>query len=216
MPDYLESCKKAGMSQAEQTTFFSAAERFAQMWEKCTDAAAVLNGVRKETEQVFAIPSEGMLCPLLTKGDREFGGHGPEVNCTVTLRVTADKTAVDAVIEMAAKETGGGDTQAKGVWTRRVFTAPGGTKIVRINGSTYSRARFVSTGAGSEFGICNEGIVYDSQKGQSQITGSVIKSIVMVGDTGGPDVTANPNDCRCDTKVSRIDFNPVKVIVAPL
>lgn len=216
MPDYFESCKKVGMSATEWNAFNSAAERFAQMWEKCSDAAAAMNNVRAETEQVFSIASEGMLCPLLTKGDREFAGHGPDVTCNVTLKITPDKTAVEAVIEMIVKETGGGDTEAKGFWTRRIYTAPGGTKIVRINGGTVSTARFVSAGAGGEFGICNEGIVYDSQRGQITITGSVIKAIVMVGDTGGPDVTANPNDCRCDTKISRIDFNPVKVIVAPL
>jgi microsomal dipeptidase-like Zn-dependent dipeptidase len=33
--DYIESCKKTGMSQAEQNAFFSGAERFVQMWEKC-------------------------------------------------------------------------------------------------------------------------------------------------------------------------------------
>jgi microsomal dipeptidase-like Zn-dependent dipeptidase len=216
MPDYFESCKKVGMSAGEWNAFNSAAERFAQMWEKCTGAAADLNNVSTETEQVFSIASEGMLCPMLTKGDREFAGHGPDVSCTVTLKITPDKTAVDAVITMTASETGGGDTEAKGFWTRRVYTAPGGTKIIRIDGAVFSAARFVSAGAGSEFGSCNEGIVYDSQKGQINITGSVIKSIVMVGDTGGPDVTANPNDCRCDTKISRIDFNPVKVIISPL
>lgn len=216
MPDYFESCKKVGMSAGEWNAFNSAAERFALMWEKCTGAAAAMNNVRTETEQVFSIASEGMLCPLLTKGDREFAGHGPDVNCTVTLKITPDKTAVDAVITMTASETGGGDTEAKGFWTRRVYTAPGGTKIVRIDGAVFSAARFVSAGAGSEFGSCNEGIVYDSQKGQINITGSVIKSIVMVGDTGGPDVTANPNDCRCDTKISRIDFNPIKIIISPL
>lgn len=215
MPDYLESCKKK-MSAAEQTSFHSAAERFAQMWEKCTDAAAVMNNVRTETEKIFSIPSEGMLCPLLTKGDREFGGHGPEVTCKVTLRITADKLGVEAVIEMTAKETGGGDTEAKGSWVRRIYTAPGGTKVTRINGSVVSTARFVSGGAGSEFGSCNEGLVYNSATGQIQISGNIIKAIIMVGDTGGPDVTANPNDCRCDTKISKIDFNPISVMVAPL
>ncbi|MFI5133468.1 MAG: hypothetical protein ACHQEB_03985 [Chitinophagales bacterium] len=35
LPDYIESCRKAGMTTAEQNAFFSSAERFAQMWEKC-------------------------------------------------------------------------------------------------------------------------------------------------------------------------------------
>jgi hypothetical protein len=35
LPDYIESCKRLGMTAAEQDAFFSSAERFAQMWEKC-------------------------------------------------------------------------------------------------------------------------------------------------------------------------------------
>jgi microsomal dipeptidase-like Zn-dependent dipeptidase len=219
LPAYIESMSvipKQGMTAQEKEIFFSSAEYFAQMWEKCTDAAARINKVSTETVKTFNIPAEGMLCPLLSKGDREFGGHGPEVNCTVTLRITPDGLGVDAMIEMIAKETSGGDTEAKGFWTRRVYNAPGGTKIAKVNGDSKSTATFVSGGAGSEFGICNEGLVYSSDAGQIRITGSIIKSIVMVGDTGGPDVTANPSDCRCDTKISKITFNPISVTVKPL
>jgi hypothetical protein len=219
LPAYIESMSvipKQGMTTKEKEIFWSGAEYFAQMWEKCTDAAARINKVGEESVKTFTMNPEGMLCPLLVKGDREFGGHGPEVNCTVSLRITPDGQGVDAIIEMTADETGGGDTKAKGSWTRRVYNAPGGTKISKINGDIKATAHFVSGGAGSEFGFCNEGLVYSSEAGQIRLTGSIIKSIVMVGDTGGPDVTANPNDCRCDTKISKIVFNPVSVTVKPL
>lgn len=35
LPDYIESCRKVGMTAAEENAFFSSAERFAQMWERC-------------------------------------------------------------------------------------------------------------------------------------------------------------------------------------
>ena len=35
LPDFIESCRKVGMTTAEQNAFFLSAERFAQMWEKC-------------------------------------------------------------------------------------------------------------------------------------------------------------------------------------
>lgn len=219
LPAYLESMtelRSGKMTAEEKKLFFSSAEFFARMWENCTDAAARINKVSTETARTFTIPPEGMLCPLLRKGDREFGGHGPEVNCTVNLQITSDGLGVDAIIRMTAKETGGGDTEAGGVWTRRVYNAPGGTRIAKINSDMSSSATFVSGGAGSEFGFCNEGLVYSSDAGQIRITGSIIKSIVMVGDTGGPDVTANPDDCRCDTKISKIVFNTVSVTVKPL
>jgi microsomal dipeptidase-like Zn-dependent dipeptidase len=39
-PDFIESCRKVGMTTAEQNAFFSSAERFAQMWEKCNSSKA--------------------------------------------------------------------------------------------------------------------------------------------------------------------------------
>ena len=37
-PDFVQSCRNVGMTAAEQDAFFSSAERFAQMWEKCNSA----------------------------------------------------------------------------------------------------------------------------------------------------------------------------------
>lgn len=216
LPDYIQSCLKAGMTKEEHDVFNDGANRFYTMWDKCENRAAALNNIKAEQEKTFTMSAQGPLCPLLIKGDREFGGNGPSMTCTVILKIVDGGMGVDAVINLTAKETKGGDTEAGGTWTRRVYTAPGGTKIVKINGDTESTAHFVSAGAGSEFGICNEGLVYDSEKGQIKITGSIIKSIVMVGDTGGPDVTADKNDCRCDSQLKKIVFNPVKVIITPL
>jgi len=34
-PEFIASWERVGMTAAEKATFFSSAERFAQMWEKC-------------------------------------------------------------------------------------------------------------------------------------------------------------------------------------
>ncbi len=216
LPDYIESMKKVGMTVEELEGFNSAANRFANMWDKCETRAANFNNVKAEEEKTFIMPSQSSLCPLLVKGDREFGGHGPDINVTVTLKISADGAGVDAVIKMTAKETAGGDTEAGGTWTKRVYTAPGGTRILKINSELTGKAHVLSGGAGSEFGSCNEGLVYDSGKGQVKITGTLIKSIVVTGDTGGPDVTATANDCHCDTGIKKITFNEVSVTIVPL
>lgn len=216
LPDYIASMKKAGMTEEESDAFFGAANRFANMWDKCEARAADFNNVEAEEVKTFTPAAEDKLCPTLVSGDREFAGHGPDVTVTVTLKIVAGGTGIDAVIKMTANETQGGDTKASGTWTRRVYTAPGGTKIKKINGDTESKAHFVSHGAGSEFGICNEGLVYDSNKGQITITGDLIKSIVMVGDTGGPDVTVNSSNCGCDTNLKKLAFNSISVTVVPL
>jgi microsomal dipeptidase-like Zn-dependent dipeptidase len=43
-PAFIESMKSAGMTTGEQSTFFSSAERFAQMWEKCDSSKANVLG----------------------------------------------------------------------------------------------------------------------------------------------------------------------------
>lgn len=216
LPDYIRSCIKAGMTREEHDAFNSAAERFVSMWEKCESRSADFNNIEGPVEKTFNISPEDQLCPTLVSGDREYAGHGPDITCTVTLKIAQGGAGVDAIIKFTANETAGGDTKAAGTWTRRVYNAPAGSKVTKINSETEGKAHVLSGGAGSEFGICNEGLVYTSESGKVKITGGLIKSIVVVGDTGGPDVTANPNDCRCDTHLKKITFNPVSVTIGPI
>jgi Membrane dipeptidase (Peptidase family M19) len=218
LPAYIESWKNAGMTAQERNTFFSSAEYFAQMWEKCEDGAVRLNKVEDGKEVTFTIPVQGVLCPTtLVSGDREFGGHGPAIVCNARLAITTDKQGIELLLDYSAKETDNGDTHVTGRWSKRVYNAPGGSKISGINLTDMTaRAFFTSAGAGAEFGSCNEGIVYNSQSGTIRITGTLIKSIIMVGDTGGPDVSADPNNCRCDVNIKQITFNPVKVTLEPI
>ena len=72
-----------------------------------------------------------------------------------------------------------------------------------------SVVNFRGAGAGAEFGICNEGVVQ-----QAIVTGGLIRRIVVVGDTGGNDVSAG-GGCRCDTKIKSINFNPVTITTLP-
>ena len=68
-------------------------------------------------------------------------------------------------------------------------------------------------GEASMFG-CNEGQVHSSGA-DFVINGGLIQSMIIVGDTGGPDIN-NGGDCRCDTKIKKITFNSVTVTVARL
>ena len=147
------------------------------------------------------------LCPTtLERGDREFGG-GPLINVTARLRVTADGSGIDAVITYRAEETGGDRSTATGTFTQRVFNASAGTRILSVAAATASSTvlNFRGGGAGAEFGICNEGVVQDAPA-----TGGLIRRIVVVGDTGGNDISAG-GGCRCDTKIKSINFNPVRI-----
>lgn len=218
MPDYLESCKKVGMTTQEQTAFYSAAERFAQMWEKCTSSAATLNGAgAAPVAQTFTPATIGELCPKNhVAGDADFGGHGPVINCSVTLRITPDAQNVEAVIDFDARESSSDWSEVKGQWIQHLYTAPGGMKITAINSAVSSTTNFVSRAAGGEASMfgCNEGQVHSSGA-DFVINGGLIQSMIIVGDTGGPDIN-NGGDCRCDTKIKKITFNSVTVTVARL
>lgn len=159
------------------------------------------------TPGVITLTNIGELCPTtLVSGDREFGG-GPLININAQLEITADESGIDAVISYRAEETGGDLTTATGQFRRRVFNAATGTRIVSISSSTSASAvvNFRGVSAGSEFGICNEGVLQ-----VAPVTGGLIQRIVVVGDTGGDDVSSG-GDCRCDTKIKSISFNPVSI-----
>ena len=151
------------------------------------------------------------LCPTtLERGDREFGG-GPLINITARLERTADESGIDVIINYRAEETGGDRTTATGQFRQRVFNAAAGFRIIALNPSMTSSSvvNFRGAGAGAEFGICNEGVVQ-----QAIVTGGLIRRIVVVGDTGGNDVSAG-GGCRCDTKIKSINFNPVTITTLP-
>lgn len=151
------------------------------------------------------------LCPsTLERGDREFGG-GPLININARLEITADGSGLDVIINYRAEETGGDRTTATGSFRERVFNAPAGNRIVRVDAATATSQvlNFRGAGAGAEFGICNEGVVQTPP-----VTGGLINRIVVVGDSGGNDVAAGA-ECRCDTKIKSVIFNPVRVITVP-
>ncbi|MCX6319394.1 MAG: S8 family serine peptidase [Bacteroidetes bacterium] len=151
------------------------------------------------------------LCPTtLERGDREFGG-GPRINIVANLVVTADGSGLDVVISYRAEEMGGDRTTATGSFRQRVFNASAGTRIVSVVATTATSAvtNFMGAGAGAEFGICNEGVVQEPP-----VTGGLIRRIVVVGDSGGNDVSAG-GGCRCDTKIKSVQFNQVLINTAP-
>ena len=163
-----------------------------------------------ETVTAISLSDIGELCPTtLVSGDREFGG-GPLINVTARLERTADESGIDIIINYRAEETGGDHTTATGEFRQRVFNVAAGTRIVSLAAATSSSSvvNFRGAGAGAEFGICNEGVVQDAP-----VTGGLIRRIVVVGDTGGNDVSAG-GGCRCDTKIRSISFNPVTISTA--
>lgn len=92
------------------------------------------------------------LCPnSLNRGDREFGGHGPEIKCEVKLRIDKDGTGLWADITFSAIETQHDWSETRGKWSKRVYDAPYGKKITGIISDKASRTKFISPPAGFQF-----------------------------------------------------------------
>ncbi|HMN91105.1 MAG TPA: membrane dipeptidase, partial [Saprospiraceae bacterium] len=205
LPDYIRSWEAAGMTQAEKEVFFSSAEYFAQMWEKCERRSrALVAGPRVITPEPI-----GILCPnTRTRGDAEFGG-GPLINAHVTIQIVNDGRSVDATIYFKAEETKGDWSTVEQTWTRRLYDAPDNARITHITSEiTSSVVNYRGPNAGSEFGACKDGQIVTPP-----VTGNLIRAIQIIGDTGGSDISSD-NDCSCDTQIRGIEFNPINLTLA--
>ncbi len=82
------------------------------------------------------------------RGDREFGGNGPLINCRVRLKVSPNRRHIIALVYFHAKETKSDWSTTEARWERTVFTAPPGKRIARIAGQADSWVSFLSKKAG--------------------------------------------------------------------
>ncbi|HMR06464.1 MAG TPA: hypothetical protein PKA88_11820 [Polyangiaceae bacterium] len=95
---------------------------------------------------------ENALVPsTLVRGDREFGGNGPDITCSADLTVSTDRRSVVAKIFFEAVETKGDRSTTRQTWKLKVYNAPAGQKIDRILSSTHSEVRFRSVKGGFQF-----------------------------------------------------------------
>lgn len=164
-----------------------------------------------EKDAQFVPVTIGPYCPKkLLGGDREFGGHGPEIWAWVKLRIV-DSRFIVADLYLHARETVSDWSETEGTWSKTIYTAPAGTEITRIVSGVYSEVHYTS----------KPGVNAFSPAGLVQAIGGARGSDVpfkddglvmrwnIVGDTGGDDISTddNPND---DTQVA-IQLNPVKI-----
>jgi Ricin-type beta-trefoil lectin domain-like len=175
---------------------------------KINTNATTSQGERAETVTLNNISTE--LCPkTLEVGDRFFYG-GPVINAIILLEKTPDEKGIDAVISYKAAETARDNTTVIGTFRQRVYTASPGIRVAGIEADYFQSkvVNFTGRGAGADGRICNEG-----HAEVPPVSGSSVREIVVVGDTGFNDVSEG-GGCRCDTKIKSIKFNPVRIRVA--
>lgn len=127
----------------------------------CAAALVGLSGVRAleaADTQTVEIRANDITAPLvpkeLVRGDREFGGHGPRISCSVRVYVSPDQQRLLARVSFNAQETQPDHSTTRGEWEREIYTAPPGQRIVSFvgpasgPGSSLSAVTFVSRKAG--------------------------------------------------------------------
>lgn len=207
MADFLRDVKNRNTQVHEN--LMSSAEYFARMWEKCDERSRGISGGVAGSRIVQPDPITN-LCPAnKVAGDSDFGGHGPQVTGDVTLRVSSDGNRLEAVVNISARETQSDWSEVRGTWTRTLYTAATGMRITAI--STATRANISQVLAGGGRFEPTQGCDGDEH---TLTPGGPVARIIMVGDTGGGDISTDA-DCNCDTRINRIEFNPVTVTLAP-
>jgi hypothetical protein len=190
----------------------NSAEYFATMWSKIERRSRDLSQAPTTGKFTFNVPPLTNLCPSRhVGGDTEFGGHGPTVNGRITLAPSADGSSLQARITLDARETTHDWSQVQGDWTVQVGdTAPAGTRFTSVNSATTSTFNTTLNGGGR-----NE-VFEGCDGGEHVVTPSSgpVSRIVIVGDTGGGDISTDSN-CNCDTRIVRIEFKTIEATLSP-
>jgi hypothetical protein len=172
--------------------------------------------VRKDTTVQVMPSTVGPYCPSkLLGGDREFGGHGPEIWAWIKLTIV-DKKHIDATVYMHARETTSDWSETEGTWSKRLYTAPAGYEIAAIESGKYSEVHYVSKPGVSAFSPAGLVQAIGGARG-SEVPfkdDGLVRRWHIVGDTGGGDISDddNPHD---DTQVA-VQLNTMKLRLARL
>ncbi|HKO82918.1 MAG TPA: hypothetical protein VJU78_21070 [Chitinophagaceae bacterium] len=153
----------------------------------------------------------GPYCPKkLLGGDREFGGHGPEIYAWIKINIL-NKRSIETEVFMHARETVSDWSETQGTWKKILYTAPAGYEITGIVSGKYSEVKYISRPGVNAFSPA--GLV--QALGDARGTNVPFKDDGLVtrwnitGDTGGDDISTD-DDPHDDTQVA-IQLNPVSV-----
>jgi len=164
----------------------------AEFEEQCeTQTVRVNPGTRNYTPPHTNIPGYDL-------GDREFDGHGPKIDASVTLKMGANRKGLLATIWMKAWEWDTGRSRPKSDYTAAagettfvIYLAPEGWLIRSFDVLNYDSVSYIDTNTRDDFYWAG---------GMSPV-----KKWTFVGDTSG-------SEAGDKTKV-QVDFNPFNVVI---
>lgn len=139
--------------------------------------------------------------PRWTGGDRDFWGHGPRVTGDIRVVITEGKSQIIAFINLELKETEGDGSAARIDETRLIYSAPAGKQIRAIITPATSLTHFDAK-------LPKGGL----NRVNASTTNSPVSHLLILGDTGGPEIGNNTED---DSHV-RVVFRGMVVELEPL
>lgn len=143
-------------------------------------------------------------------GGRDFNGS-PNIHIDVSTTINPTKKQVVAFIDLN-EDTSGTNFQYR-YPARVLYTVPNDRfRIVAVTSPMTSTLTTRGPSAGAEFGLgCNNGPIIPSSA--FLISGGLVTGVEMIGDTGGDDVSDDA-DCDCDSRINRIEFARISVLLA--
>jgi hypothetical protein len=120
-------------------------------------------------------------------GDKEFDGHGPRIKASLVILPVHGELSY--IFVMSAKETGGDETEVRGMTSGILQLnppVPSGFKIIAVNGRLESDVEYVDR---------------DHFNDHIAPNGGPVREFVFVGDTDGDDVGR--------TRLLQASFNPL-------
>lgn len=216
MPEYLADVHHVG-GHTVVAELFEGAEHFARMWQQSAMAMTVPPPMPGAPSQPAAparrtVPAfdTGEVAPqALLAGDREFDGNGPIMRVEVDLDVSSDERSVEATIYFHARETVPDHSETEIMWTETLLTlADPSERIATILADTECVLDNIISGkAGTQIVA---GTHSDNEQKRLYCDAEFpIREIMLVGDTGGDDIS-DDSDPHDDTRI-RVVFDEFEV-----
>jgi hypothetical protein len=153
----------------------------------------IIQPIPQEESDRFTPPASEKLCPdKIGNGDKDFNGHGPDVNASAKLFIK-NESELWVRISLHVKETRSDWTEARGTWEYSLWSTPIGDKITEYAPSGQSTAAYKDD---------------NHQLDRPSVEGSgLVQSFEIMGDTDGNDI----GNCTNDDVYIQVFFNEVHV-----
>jgi hypothetical protein len=146
----------------------------------------------------------GPYCPDHIGGDREYNGHGPEVNATITLSRSNGNRDINTIFHMHQIETTWDWSEAELDRTERIATAPINSTYTQVWMPRNDTWQWVSLGSSPE--IDSVDVSYTDHDHAVDIFSNpkwFVLSVAIIGDTSGKDI----GNCTSDDASLKATLN---------